>query len=292
MEYLLNQIVNGISQGAIYALMAIGYSVVVGVTGLITFTHGEVIMIGAFASFYIFQYIGNNLILGIIASFIASWILGMFIYYVCYDRFFEAPSHISLICTIGASMLIRNLAQIYFGPNQKPMLNIIDNKVYRIGVLQVSLMQIVILITVVVLASILAFFINNTRWGIMLRAVSQDKKAAYLMGINVRKTAMIGNCIGCGLAGIAGLLISIYYQTLQATMGGSLGMKAFSSSVLGGLTDTRYSALGGLAIGLIENLGITISTASFRDIFAFGFLITVLIIRPEGFASRKGAKSQ
>lgn len=189
-------------------------------------------------------------------------------------------------------MLIRNLAQIYFGPNQKPMLNIIDNKVYRIGVLQVSLMQIVILITVVVLASILAFFINNTRWGIMLRAVSQDKKAAYLMGINVRKTAMIGNCIGCGLAGIAGLLISIYYQTLQATMGGSLGMKAFSSSVLGGLTDTRYSALGGLAIGLIENLGITISTASFRDIFAFGFLITVLIIRPEGFASRKGAKSQ
>ena len=292
MEYLLNHIVNGISQGAIYALMAIGYSVVVGVTGLITFTHGEVIMIGAFASFYIFQYIGNNLILGIIASFIASWILGMFIYYVCYDRFFEAPSHISLICTIGASMLIRNLAQIYFGPNQKPMLNIIDNKVYRIGVLQVSLMQIVILITVVVLASILAFFINNTRWGIMLRAVSQDKKAAYLMGINVRKTAMIGNCIGCGLAGIAGLLISIYYQTLQATMGGSLGMKAFSSSVLGGLTDTRYSALGGLAIGLIENLGITISTASFRDIFAFGFLITVLIIRPEGFASRKGAKSQ
>ena len=110
------------------------------------------------------------------------------------------------------------------------------------------------------------------------------------MGVNVRRTAMIGNCIGCGLAGIAGMLISIYYQTLQATMGGPLGMKAFSSSVLGGLTDTRFSALGGLAIGLIENLGITISTASFRDIFAFGFLIAVLIIRPEGFASKKGAR--
>ncbi|NMB95535.1 MAG: branched-chain amino acid ABC transporter permease [Clostridiaceae bacterium] len=290
MEYLLNQLVNGISQGAIYALMAIGYSVVVGVTGLITFTHGEVIMIGAFASFYIFQFFGNNLILGIAASFIASWLIGMFIYYVCYDRFFEAPSHISLICTIGASMLIKNLAQIYFGPNQKPMLNIIDNKVFRIGVLQISLIQIVILVTVIVLAGILAFFINNTRWGIMLRTVSQDKKAAYLMGVNVRRTAMIGNCIGCGLAGIAGMLISIYYQTLQATMGGPLGMKAFSSSVLGGLTDTRFSALGGLAIGLIENLGITISTASFRDIFAFGFLIAVLIIRPEGFASKKGAR--
>jgi len=290
MEYFLNQLVNGISQGAIYALMAIGYSVVVGVTGLITFTHGEVIMIGAFASFYIFQSVGNNLFLGIVASFAASWLIGMFVDYVCYDRFFEAPSHISLICTVGASMLIKNLAQIYFGPNQKPMLNIINNKVYHIGILQISKIQIIILLTVIILAILLYLFTNKTRWGIKLRTVSEDKKAAYLMGVNVRRTAMIGNCIGCGLAGIAGMLISIYYQTLQATMGGSLGMKAFSSSVLGGLTDTRFSALGGMAIGVIENLGITISSASFRDIFAFGFLIIVLILRPEGFASKKGAR--
>lgn len=288
MEYVLNQLVNGISQGAIYALMAIGYSFVVGVTGLITFTHGEVIMIGAFTSFYIFQMAGNNLIVGIIASFAASWFVGIFIYYVCYDRFFDSPSHISLICTIGTSMLLKNLAQIYFGPNQKPMLNIIDNKVFQIGVIQVSMVQILILATVIILATLLTFFINRTRWGIMLRTVSQDKKAAYLMGINVRRTAMVGNCIGCGLAGIAGMLISIYYQTLQATMGGSLGMKAFSSSVLGGLTDTRFSAIGGLVIGVIENLGITVSNASFRDIFAFGFLIIVLILRPEGFALKKG----
>lgn len=290
MEYFLNQLVNGISQGAIYALMAISYSVVVGVTGLITFTHGEVIMIGAFASFYIFQFVGNNLIIGIVASFIASWLIGMFVYYVCYNRFFESPSHISLICTIGVSMLIKNLAQIYFGPNQKPMLNVIDNKVFRIGVLQISTIQIIILITVIVLAGLLSFFINKTRWGIKLRTVSQDKKAASLMGVNVSRTAMIGNCIGCGLAGISGMLIAVYYQTLQATMGGSLGMKAFSSSVLGGLTDTRFSALGGLAIGIIENLGITVSSASFRDIFAFGFLIIILIIRPEGFVAKKGAR--
>lgn len=290
MEYYLNQLVNGISQGAIYALMAIGYSVVVGVTGLITFTHGEVIMIGSFASFYIFQLFGNNIFLGIVVSFAASWIIGMFVYYVCYDRFFEAPSHISLICTIGVSMLIKNLAQIIFGPNQKPMLNVIDVKIYQLGIFRISSIQIVILITVIFFALLLTFLINRTRWGIKLRTVSQDKKAAYLMGVNVSRTAMIGNCIGCGLAGISGLLVSIYYQTLQATMGGSLGMKAFSSSVLGGLTDIRFSALGGLAIGIIENLGITFTSASFRDIFAFVFLILVLIIRPEGFASKKGAR--
>ena len=131
---------------------------------------------------------------------------------------------------------------------------------------------------------------NKTRFGIMLKAVSQDKTAAYLMGINVRRTAMLGNCLGCGLGGIGGLLLAVYYQMLQATMGGSMGMKAFASSVMGGLTDVRFSALGGMIIGIVENLGITVSSASFRDIFAFGFLILVLILRPQGFAAKTREK--
>ncbi len=290
MEYLFNQIINGLCQGSIYALMAVGYSVVVGVVGMVTFTHGEVIMIGAFSAFYIFQAFGNNLLLGLIASFSASWLIGMFVYKVCYERFFNAPRHISLICTIGVSMLIKNLAQIIFGPNQKPMLNVIENKFFTLGTIQISLVQVIIIITVVVLAILLSLFINKTKWGISLRAVSQDKSASYLMGINVKRTAMIGNCVGCGFGGIAGMLLAIYYQTLSATMGSSLGMKAFSSSVLGGLTDIRCSALGGLCIGIIENLGITITSASFRDVFAFGFLILILIIKPEGFASKKGVR--
>lgn len=290
MEYFLNQLINGLCQGAIYALMAIGYSVVVGVVGMVTFTHGEVIMIGAFASFYVFEAVGNNLLLGVLASFLASWLIGMFVYKVCYERFFNAPRHISLICTIGASMLIKNLAQIIFGPNQKPMLNVVENQFFNIGTVQISMVQVIVIITVVVLAVLLSLFFNKTKWGIALRAVSQDKGAAYLMGINVKRTAMIGNCIGCGLGGVAGMLLAIYYQTLSATMGGSMGMKAFSSSVLGGLTDIRCSALGGLCIGIIENLGITVSSASFRDVFAFGFLILVLIIKPEGFASKKGVR--
>lgn len=290
MEYFINQLVNGICQGTIYALMAIGYSVIVGVVGMVTFTHGEVIMLGAFASFYIFEAFGNNLLLGILGSFAASWIIGVVIYKVCYEHFFNSPRHISLLCTIGMSMLLKNLAQIIFGPNQKPMLNIIENKVFDVGLIKISMVQIIVIVTVIILSVLLNLFFNRSKWGIALRAVSQDKTASYMMGINVRNIAMIGNCIGCGFGGVSGALISIYYQTLNATMGGSLGMKAFSSSVLGGLTDIRSSALGGLSMGIIENLGITISSASFRDIFAFAFLILVLVIKPEGFTSKKGVR--
>lgn len=290
MEYFISQLVNGLCQGSIYALMAIGYSVVVGVVGMVTFTHGEVIMIGAFASYYVFNAFGNNLLLGVIASFAASWVIGMIVYKACYEHFFNAPRHISLICTIGISTVIKNLAQIFFGPNQLPMLNIVENTIYTIGPVQISTVQILVLVVVIVLATLLSMLFSLTKWGIALRAVSQDKTAAYMMGINVKRMAMIGNCIGCGLGGVAGMLLAIYYQTLMATMGGSYGMKAFSSSVLGGLTDIRFSAIGGLCIGIIENLGITFTSASYRDVFAFGFLIIVLLIRPQGFVTKKGAR--
>jgi len=290
MDYYLSQVINGICQGSIYALMAIGYSVVVGVVGLVTFTHGEVIMLGAFAAYFAFQFFGNNLILGIIASFAASAFIGIFVYKVCYERFFDAPRHISLLLTIGVSMLLRNLTQILIGPNNMPLLGVVPNKFFGIGLVGVTLVQIIVIVTVISLSLLLFLLFNKTRWGIMLRAVSQDKKAAALMGINVKITSLAGNCIGSGLGGIAGMLLAIYYQTLIATMGGSAGMKAFSASVLGGLTDIPSAALGGLSLGIIENLGITFASASFRDIFAFIFLLLVLLIKPEGFARKRGVR--
>ena len=290
MDYYLSQLINGICQGSIYALMAIGYSVVVGVVGLVTFTHGEVIMLGAFASYFAFQMFGNNLIVGIVASFIASAFIGIFVYKICYERFFDAPRHISLLLTIGVSMLLRNLTQILIGPNNLPLLGVVDNKFFGFGLVGLTLVQIIVILTVVSLSFLLFLLFNKTRWGVMLRAVSQDKKATALMGINVKLTSMLGNCVGSGLGGIAGMLLAIYYQTLIATMGGSAGMKAFSSSVLGGLTDIPSAALGGLSLGIIENLGITFASASFRDIFAFIFLLLVLIIKPEGFARKQGVR--
>lgn len=294
MEYLLNQLVNGLCQGSIYALMAIGYSVIVGVVGMVTFTYGEVMMIGAFAAYYIFQAFGNNLPLAILASFTGAFLIGIIVYKLCYEKFFNAPRHISLLCTIGISMLIKNLAQIIFGPETKPVLDVIENKTFTIMLgsihLDIKLLQIVVIILVIVLAGTLTLFFNKTKWGIALRAVSQSKEAAYLMGINVKRTALIGNCIGSGLGGIAGILLCIYYYSVSATMGGAYSMKAFAASVLGGLVDIRFSALGGLCIGVIENIGITLSAATFRDVFAFGFLILVLLIRPQGFVSKKGVR--
>ena len=271
MEYVLNQLINGICQGAIYALMAIGYSTIVGVVGMVTFTYGEIMMIGAYGAFYIFLTCGNNILLGLLMSFACSFVLGIAVYKLCYERFFNAPRHISLLCTIGFSMLIKNLAQIVFGPETKSMLNIIPNRIFtlHLGSIAVDfrLLQIVILLLVVFLALLLTFFFTRTRAGIALRAASQNKDAAYLVGINVRR-----------------------YITFPSYTFGSFSMKAFSASVLGGLVDLRMSALGGLCLGIIENLGITISSATFRDVFAFGFLILMLIIRPQGFAVKKGTR--
>ena len=294
MEYILNQLINGICQGAIYALMAIGYSTIVGVVGMVTFTYGEIMMIGAYGAFYIFQLCGNHILLGLLVAFLSSFILGILVYKLCYERFFNAPRHISLLCTIGFSMLVKNLAQIIFGPETKSMLNIIPNRIFtlRLGsvALDFRLLQIVIMLLVVCFALVLTFFFNHTRRGVALRAVSQNKEAAYLVGINVKRTALLGNCIGCGFGGIAGCLLAIYYINFQSYTFGSFSTKAFSASVLGGLVDLRMSALGGLCIGIIENLGITISSATFRDVFAFGFLILMLILRPQGFAAKKGTR--
>lgn len=294
MEYVLNQLINGICQGAIYALMAIGYSTIVGVVGMVTFTYGEIMMIGAYGAFYAFQFAGNNIVLGLLFSFACSFVLGIAVYKLCYERFFNAPRHISLLCTIGFSMLVKNLVQIVFGPEVKSLPNIIQNKTFSLHLGSVSLdfrlLQLVIMGLVIVLALLLTLFFNHTRRGVALRAVSQSKEAAYLVGINVKRTAMLGNCIGCGFGGIAGCLLAIYYINFYSYTFGTFSTKAFSASVLGGLVDLRMSALGGLCIGIIENLGIAFSSATFRDVFAFLFLIVMLLLRPQGFAKKKGTR--
>lgn len=287
-EYYVAQIINGICQGSVYALMAIGYSVIVGMTNLVTFAFGEIIMIGAFSGYYVATYFTTNLFAILVASFLGAFVIGYFVYITCYHHFLNAPRYIAQVCTIGASMVLKNVAQIVFGPNQKPMLGIVANAFYEIGPLRISRLQIAIILVVVITSTALAMLYNKTRLGIAFRAVSQEKTAAYMVGINVKKTIMLGNCVGCGLGGIAGVLIAIYYQNVIANMGELYSIKAFSSSVLGGLTDIRWSAIGGLLIGLVENLGISLTSASLRNIFAFVFMMIVLLIKPTGLGNKKG----
>jgi len=286
--YILEQLINGVCQGVIYALMAIGYSLIAGVTGLVTFTYGEVVMVGAFTSYYCFSLLGVSIIPAMLFGFVAACILGIVIHKVCYERFLDSPKYISLICTIGMSMLIRNLAQIVFGTETKGMPKIFGNGFIELGLIRISYLQILILGVVIVLSLTLTFFFVKTKSGMTLRSVSQDRKAAAFVGVNVRSTTLIGNSIGCGLGGIAGVLLALYYSNVSPIMGGTIGLKAFSSAVLGGLDNVAGAAGGGLLIGVCENLGIMFMSTGLRDVIAFTFLIIVLLVKPQGLFGRKG----
>ena len=205
--YVLQQLINGLSQGSIYALMAIGYTLIVGVVGLITFAYGEMVMIGAMSAYLFYTYVTPNFFLGLLVAFISSGIAGIFIHKVAYERFLDAPKSIALLCTVGCSLLIKNLAQIAFGSQGNAMPPAFETKpFYLFGTdLYITTIHMVVIAIVVVLAIGLSLFLYKTRVGLMLRAVSQDKMAASLVAINVKKVTLIGNIVGTGLGGIAGL---------------------------------------------------------------------------------------
>ncbi|MBN2558795.1 MAG: branched-chain amino acid ABC transporter permease [Clostridia bacterium] len=286
--YFLEQLINGICQGSIYALMAIGYAVIYGVVGLVTFTYGEIIMMGSFSAFYYFIAFGNNLWMALIAGFITAALVGVVVHKVCYQRFLDAPRYISLICTIGMSMFLKNLATILFGSEMKGMPTFFGGKFISIGTIRVGYLQLIIIAVVIILTVLLTIYLKKTRMGMRLRAVSQDKKAAALVGINVKTTTLIGNCIGCGLGGVAGILLGVYYNSVLPTMGGMAGLKAFSAMVLGGLGSIVGSAISGVIIGVVENLGIALTSSGLRDVFAFVLLVLILFIRPQGLFGKKG----
>jgi branched-chain amino acid transport system permease protein len=289
--FFLQQLFNGLSQGMIYALMAIGYAVIFGVVGLVTFTHGDVIMIGAFASYYYFVVGGSNIVVALLVGFLSSGLLGIFVHKICYERFLYAPRYISLICTIGMAMFLRNTVQIIAGAETKGMPEVFESRFIAISDFRISFLQILIFAIVILLSISLSLFLNRTRMGLSLRAVSMNKKAASLLGIHIGRTTLIGNCIGCALGGVAGVLLGLYYNSVTPNMGPSAGMKAFSAAVLGGLSSVPGAAIGGILIGIFENFGIVLFSAGLRDAIAFIFLIAVLVIRPQGLFRKKGVSS-
>ena len=298
--YVLQQLINGLSQGSIYALMAIGYTLIVGVVGLITFAYGEMVMIGAMSAYLFYTYVTPNFFLGLLVAFISSGIAGIFIHKVAYERFLDAPKSIALLCTVGCSLLIKNLAQIAFGSQGNAMPPAFETKpFYLFGTdLYITTIHMVVIAIVVVLAIGLSLFLYKTRVGLMLRAVSQDKMAASLVAINVKKVTLIGNIVGTGLGGIAGLLYGTYLTNVSTVFGTVVGLKAISACVLGGMTNIPGAALGALLIGILENFGIALFTSSYRDIIGFLVVFIALSFRPEclfvfdftkGF-KRKGGK--
>ena len=279
--YVLQQLINGLSQGSIYALMAIGYTLIVGVVGLITFAYGEMVMIGAMSAYLFYTYVTPNFFLGLLVAFISSGI--------------DAPKNIALLCTVGCSLLIKNLAQIAFGSQGNAMPPAFETKpFYLFGTdLYITTIHMVVIAIVVVLAIGLSIFLYKTRVGLMLRAVSQDKMAASLVAINVKKVTLIGNIVGTGLGGIAGLLYGTYLTNVSTVFGTVVGLKAISACVLGGMTNIPGAALGAMLIGILENFGISLFTSSYRDIIGFLVVFIALSFRPEGlfvFDFSKGIK--
>ncbi|WP_367565349.1 branched-chain amino acid ABC transporter permease [Lacrimispora sp.] len=282
--YFTQQLINGISQGSIYALMAIGYTLIVGVVGLITFAYGEMVMIGAMSAYLFYVYVYPNFFLGLLVAFIMSSIAGALIHKLAYERFLDAPKHIALLCTVGCSILLKNLAQIAFGSQANAMPPAFKSKTFDFlnGNLHITSIHMVVIAIVICLAVGLSLFLSKTRVGLMLRAVSQDKKASSLVAIDVRKVTLIGNMVGTGLGGVAGLLYATYLTNVSTIFGTVVGLKAISACVLGGLVNIPGAAVGALVIGILENFGIAIFTSSYRDVFAFAFVLFALAVRPEG----------
>ena len=288
--YYLQLSIDGLAQGAIYALMAIGYAVIMGNLGLVTFTYGEVVMIGAFGgSFYALAVLKLGFVLSLAVGFAASWIIGMVIEVVCYRRWPNGPSQIWLIATIGISTILKSGGQVVFGTEQKFVPDVYDG-VWEIGTLRIMHIQAVIIGVLFFLSACLWFFLKKTRLGMQLKAVSMDKTAAALLGVKVPRVMLVGNAIGCALGGIAGVLLGIYYNSVFAIMGGVAGLKAFAAGVFGGLTSIPGAAIGGLLLGVLENLGVAVFSSGWRDIIGFSVMIIILLVRPSGLLGRKGSE--
>lgn len=286
--FFLQQLINGLAQGSIYSLMAIGLAVIIGVVGLVSFVNGEVIMVGAVASYLAITYLTPNPILAVLAGMLAAAVMGIAVEYICYRPFRKSKTNNALIATIGLSIFAKSLMQVIFGTEQKFMPDLLGTSVIVMGDLRISYVQIMIIAIVIALSAILQLVLYRTRTGVALRAVSMDKTAAALLGVNVNSTVLIGNAIGCALGGVAGVLIGIYYNSVYALLGASVAMKAFASVVFGGLTSIPGAAVGGLVLGVIENMAVTLFSSGYKDIVAFIVIIVILVIKPSGILGRKG----
>lgn len=288
--FFLQQLINGITQGSMYALMAVGYSIILGVVGLVTFVHGEVIVYGAFAGFYALLISRGNAFLALLSGFAASWVLGTVIDRICYRPFREAARETALIATIGLSIALRSSAQVIFGTQQKFMPDMFGNRFLAFGEVRITYTQLFVLSTVMFLCILLQQLVTNTKFGVALRAVSMDKKAAALLGVDVNRAVLLGNALACGLGGISGVLLGMYYNAIHPLMGAAMAMKAFTSTVFGGLGSIAGAAIGGFLLGIFENFGVALLSSGYRDIFTFLILVIVLLLRPSGIMGRKGAE--
>ena len=267
MQIVLQQIINALSLGSIYALLALGYSMVYGIIKLINFAHGDIYMLGAFCAYYVISLWHFNFITALLTAMIVSALAGVVIEYFAYRPLRKSPRIAVLITAIGVSFLLENGMSYLVGSNARSFPQVMEQVNYNIGGIVISNIQILILATALILMVLLQVIIKKTKMGRAMRAVSVDPDAAELVGVNVNHTISFTFALGSALAGAGGILIGMYYNQIDPLMGMTPGIKAFVAAVLGGIGSVPGASLGGFLIGILETFfqSIEIGRASCRE---------------------------
>lgn len=288
---MFEQIVNGLTQGSVYALLALGFTLIFGTLRMVTFAHGEVYMVGAYIGFEVIRLLHPSFPLAILVALLATALLGILVELLAFQFLRNAPHATSLLVTIGISILLVNLAQKIWGPETQSVpysiLDRLGNFEIQVGGVYITFLQIAVLGVTILLMLLLYLLINRTRLGMVIRATAQDYEAAFAMGVNVNLIYMLAFAIGSMLGGVAGVLVGVYYNLFYPTMGGLYGLKAFSASVVGGLTSLPGAVVSGLLIGVVETFSVEFGASSFRHVFSFLFMILILLLRPGGLFGGK-----
>lgn len=287
MIQFLQQMINGLSLGSIYALIALGYTMVYGIIKLINFAHGDVYMLGAFVAFYATTFFHLNFFVALVVAMVLCGVLGVLIERIAYKPLRHATRITALITAMGVSYVLEYTMQYFAGSDVKTFpTDLLENTAFSLGGVRITMMQIYIFVITIILMVLLTYIVNKTKMGRAMRAVSVDEDAAKLMGINVDTTISFTFFLGSCLAGVAGVLVGVYYNSINPLMGMTPGLKAFIAAVFGGIGNIPGAMIGGLFIGIAETLVTAYGSSLYKDAIVYVILILVLILKPDGLLGK------
>ncbi len=283
---LAQQLVNGLTLGSTYALVALGFTLVFGILGMINFAHGEIFMLGAYMALLLVTMGNFSIFWALVGAILGSAILGMIIERISFRPLRKVSILAPLISTIGLSIFLRSLAQIVFGAESTRFPVSIKTEFYQIGPFQISLLQMIILAISFGLMAVFQVFIKKTKIGKAMRATSESLYTAGLMGISVDRIILLSFAVASALGGVAGVLLGLNFNALSPLMGKMVGLKGLTIIILGGMGNITGAMVGGLFLGFVEVLSVGYLTSSYRDAVAFALMFLVLLIRPTGLFGR------